>query len=62
LNKKLDLKEKLTREEVADLIELITRKKYTSSSLNALTSMVIKWSVDLDLVKKTKDGNLKLKK
>jgi len=58
----LDLKEKLTREEVADLIELITRKKYTSSSLNALTSMVIKWSVDLDLVKKTKDGNLKLKK
>ena len=62
LNRKLDLKNELTREEVADLIETITGKEYATSSLNALTNMVIKWSVDLDLVKKTKDGNLKLKK
>lgn len=58
---KLQLKGKLTRKQIADILKSITEKEYTEGSLRAIVNVLGKWLVDLNFAFKEKDGSLKWK-
>jgi len=59
---RLQLKGKLTKEQIANSLKSLTNRVYKDRSLSVLVNVLIKWLLDLEFATKEKDGSLKLKR